>query len=122
MRNTAIGGSIYCGDEDTSIISTVTFIGTMYFNESYDSAIEGYGCNMAFIGTTCFYRNNAAYCYGGAIMSAGSNIILSGTAYFERNVANYYGGAIALTNSKLIFKNHLQLHHGISNSILVSDK
>ena len=73
----------------------------VYFNESYDSAIEGDRCNMTFIGTTYLYRNRANY--GGAIRCYYSNIMFSGTAYFEGNVA-YNGGAIALTNSKLIFK------------------
>ena len=110
LRNTAAihGGSISCGDAGTTIISTVTFIGTMYFNESYDSAIESDRCNMAFIGTTYFYNNNAEL-GGGAIMSSDSNIMLSGTAYFEGNVANYSGGAIALLNSKLIFKPNLNV-------------
>ena len=44
------GASIDCGD------TTVTFIGTTYFNESHGSAIEGYSCNMTFIGTTFFFQ------------------------------------------------------------------
>ena len=112
LRNTAgHGGSIDCMRDAgiTTIISTVTFIGTMYFNESYDSAIKGYGCNMAFIGTTYFYRNSAQRSGGAIMMSSDSNIMLSGIAYFERNVANYGGGAIALLNSKLIFKPNLNV-------------
>ena len=86
LRNTAEyqGGSIACGNESTNtIVSTVTFIGIMYFIESYQSAINGYGCNMRFIGTTYFYKNSALYEGGGAIVSSNSNIMLSGTAYFE---------------------------------------
>ena len=45
---------------------------TVYFNENSGSAIGSYSCNMTFIGTTYFYRNNARY--GGAIMSSVSNI------------------------------------------------
>ena len=43
LCNTAgyVGGSIACGNESTNIIfSTVTFIGIMYFNESYFSTIS----------------------------------------------------------------------------------
>ena len=113
LRNTAEyqGGSIACGNESTNIIvSTVTFIGIMYFIESYQSAINGYGCNMRFIGTTYFYENSALYEGGGAIVSSNSNIMLSGTAYFEGNIAaNKGGGAIALANSKLIFKPNLNV-------------
>jgi predicted outer membrane repeat protein len=104
LRNTAehSGGSIECG-----IASTIAFIGTVYFNESYESAIEGDSCNMTFIGTTYFYRNSAFD--GGAIRSYDSNITFSGLAYFEGNVAIYYGGAIALRASKIILKPNLNI-------------
>ena len=103
LHNTASyrGGSITCES------AAIKFIGTVYFNESYDSAIEGDRCNMTFIGTTYLYRNHARF-GGGAIRGYYSNIMFSGTAYFERNVA-YNGGAIALTNSKLIFKPNLNI-------------
>ena len=111
LRNTARfwGGSISCES------ATIKFIGTAYFIESYDSAIEGDSCNMTFIGTTYFYRNIAQLA-GGAIMSYDhdSNIVFSGTAYFEGNVANKDGGTIALRNSKLIFKPNLNIYF-ISN-------
>ena len=96
------GGFITC--ENVSI----TFIGTVYFNKSYDSAIKGYGCNMSFIGTTYFYRNSANDA-GGAIMSFDGNLMFAVTAYFERNVVNFNGGAIALRTSKLIFKPNLNI-------------
>ena len=96
------GGSISCQH------STIMFIGMMYFDNSYDSAVEGYSCNISFIGTTYFNRNRAQF-IGGAIHSFDSNIMLSGTAYFERNIANYSGGAIALRNSKLVFKPNLNI-------------
>ena len=101
LRNTGRfwSGSITCES------ATIKFIGTVYFNESYGSAVEGDSCNMTFIGTTYFYRNSAHYA-GGAIVSYDSNIMLSGAAYFEENVA-IYGGAIALEDSKLIFKPNL---------------
>ena len=104
LRNTARnrGGSITCGNE-----SSVTFIGTMFFNESFGSAVDGYSCNISFIGTTYFHGNSASY--AGGIMSSNSNIMFSGVVYFERNVANYSGGAIALTASKLIFKPNLDI-------------
>ena len=103
LHNTAsyLGGSITCES------ATIKFIGSVYFNESYDSAIEGDRCNMTFIGTTYLYRNHASY-GGGAIRGYYSNIMFSGTAYFERNMA-YNGGAIALTNSKLMFKPNLNI-------------
>ena len=62
---------------------------------------------MTFIETTYFYRNSAID--GGAIKSSDSNIMFTGTAYFDGNVANYDGGAIALINSKLIFKQNLNI-------------
>ena len=104
LRNTARnrGGSITCGNE-----SSVTFIGTMFFNESFGSAVDAYSCNISFIGTTYFHGNSASY--AGGIMSSNSNIMFSGVVYFERNVANYSGGAIALTASKLIFKPNLDI-------------
>ena len=110
LRNTAAyGGSIDCGVASTIVVSTVTFIGTVHFNESYDSAVKGQGCNMSFIGTAIFYRNSANISGdGGAILSFDSNIMFSGTAYFEVNVA-INGGAITLTNSKLIFKPNLNI-------------
>jgi predicted outer membrane repeat protein len=40
------GGSISCEN------ATIMFIGTVYFNESYGSTIQGESCNMTFIGTT----------------------------------------------------------------------
>jgi predicted outer membrane repeat protein len=96
------GGSILC--ESVAIM----FIGMVYFNESYDNAVEGYGCNMTFVGTTCFHRNSANQ-YGGGVLSIDGNIIFSGTAYFEGNVANSSGGAIALQASKLIFKPNINI-------------
>ena len=105
LRNAARydGGSITCGN------ASITFIGTVFFNESFGGAVKGYSCNIiSFVGTTCFHGNSASY--AGGIMSTNSNIMLSGTAYFERNVANYYsGGAIALSYSKLIFKPNLNI-------------
>jgi predicted outer membrane repeat protein len=81
----------------------------VYFNESYDSAIEGYSCNMSYIGSTHFYRNGAFFA-GGAIKSFYSSILFSGRVYIEGNVAKYNGGAIALLRaSKLIFKPHLNI-------------
>ena len=52
LHNTADkygGGSINC---QSATVATVTFIGTMYFNENYASAIIGDSCNMNFVGTT----------------------------------------------------------------------
>jgi predicted outer membrane repeat protein len=105
LLNTAkfLGGSITCENA-----STVTFFGIVYFNESYDNAIEVDRCNMTFIGTTYFYRNSGSYA-GGAILGSDSKILFSGTAHFEGNVANYVGGAIALEASKLIFKPNLNI-------------
>ena len=87
--------------------SAITFIGPVYFNESYESAIEcSDSCNITFIGNMFFYRNSASI--GGAICSYDSNIMFSGTICFEGNKANYSGGALALLGaSKLIFKPNL---------------
>ena len=95
------GGSIYCLKSDGQ------FIGTVYFNESYDSAIISGNSNITFIGTSYFYRNTGFY--GGAIQTYNNNVMFSGTAYFEENEA-YKGGAMFLEGtSKLIFKPKLNI-------------
>ena len=88
------GGAISCWN------ASITFIGTVYFNESYGSAIKlEDSCSIMLTGITYFYRNSAQS--GGAILSDDSNIQFTGMAYFEGNVANHVGGALALKNSKL---------------------
>ena len=84
------------------------FIGTVYFNENYESAIMSENSNITFVGTSYFYRNTAGY-RGGAIQIYDSNLMFSGTVYFERNMA-YFGGAMFLEGtSKLILKPKLNI-------------
>ena len=98
LLNTAADQAVYGGGGAISCWNaSITFIGTVYFNESYGSAIKGDSCNMMLIGTTYFYKNSAQS--GGAIMSDDSNILFAGMAYSEENVANHVGGALALNYS-----------------------
>ena len=74
------GGFIYCWN-----VNTMSFVGTMYFNDSHESAIRTYTSNITFVGTTYFHGNRGFE--GGAIESLDNSVSFSGTGHFERNWA-----------------------------------
>ena len=103
IRNVGFGSSILCQSR-----CTIKLIGTVYFNESFQSAIVIHTSNITFTGTILFYSNKGGL-FGGAVRSYDSNIIFSGTVHFERNQA-YRGGAMWLGGaSKLILKPKLSI-------------